>query len=97
MIIEVDDKTGLATTYKSVMEFARNHKEELEDRYKKRFTPEIQVEVNNIQLLQDLLPEGTSPIKKIHEHRNYIVVNCENGEIHSLDRSGEYPYFKFYK
>lgn len=97
MIIEVDDKTGLATTYKSVMEFARNHKEELEDHYKKRFTPKIQVEVNNIQILQDLLPEGTSPIKKIHEHRNYIVVNCEKGEIHSLDRCGEYPYFKFCK
>lgn len=97
MIIEVDNKTGLATTYKSVMEFARNHKEELEEHYKKRYTPKIQVEVNNIQKLQDLLPEGTSPIKKIYEHTKYIVVNCENGEIHSLDRCGEYPYFKFYK
>ena len=97
MIIEVDDKTGLATTYKSVFEFAREHSQELDEHYKKKYLPKVEVSLWNLSLIQDLLPEGTSPIKKIHEHRNYIVVNCEKGEIHSLDRCGEYPYFKFCK
>lgn len=30
MIIEVDDKTGLATTYRSVLEFAKVHNQELD-------------------------------------------------------------------
>lgn len=97
MIIEVDDKTGRATTYKSVMEFASIHSDVFDEYYKHKYTPKIQVNVFNIQILQNLLPEGTSPIKKIHEHSNYIVVNCENGEIHSLNRIGEYSYFKFCK
>ena len=97
MIIEVDDKTGIATTYRSVMEFARNHSQELDGHDKKKYLPKVEVDVWNLSLIQDLLPEGTSPIKKIITHPSYIVVNCENGEVHSLDRIGERPYFKFYK
>lgn len=97
MIIEVDDKTGLATTYKSVFEFAREHSKELDGHYKKKYLPKVEVDLWNLSLIQDLLPEGTSPIKKITTHLGYIVVNCENGEVHSLDRIGERPYFKLYK
>ena len=97
MIIEVDDKTGLATTYKSVFEFAREHSEELDEHYKKKYLPKVEVDLWNLPLIQELLPEGTSPIKRIITHPSYIVVNCEKGEVHSLDRIGERPYFKFYK
>ena len=97
MIIEVDDKTGLATTYRSVLEFARVHNQELDDHYKKKYCPNVKVDLCNLPLIQDLLPEGTSPIKKIITHTDYIVVNCENGEIYSLVRIGKHPYFKFYK
>ena len=97
MIIEVDDKTGLATTYKSVLDFARVHNQELDEHYKKKYRPKVEVNLWNLSLIQDLLPKGTSPIKKINAHPSYIVVNCENGEIHSLDRIGERPYFKFYQ
>lgn len=97
MIIEVDDKTGLATTYSSVFEFAREHSQELDDHYKKKYLPKVKVSLWNLSLIQDLLPEGTSPIKKIITHPSYIVVNCENGEVHSFDRIGERLYFKLYK
>ena len=97
MIIEVDEKTGLATTYRSVTDFAREHRQELDEHYKKKYSPKVEVDVWNLSLIQDLLPVGTSPIKKIITHPSYIVVNCENGEVHSLDRIGERPYFKFYK
>ena len=97
MIIEVDDKTGLATTYRSVTDFTREHSQELDEHYKKKYFPKVEIDLWNLSLIQDLLPEGTSPIKKIITHRDYIVVNCENGEIHSLDRIGERPYFKLYK
>lgn len=96
MIIEVDDKTGRATTYKSVMEFASSHSDDFNEYYKHKYTPKIQVELTNLQILQDLLPKGTSPIKKIYAHRNYIVVKCENKESYSLKRIGEYPYFQFW-
>ena len=97
MIIEVDDKTGLATTYKSVLEFARVHSQELDEHYKKKYLPKVEVSLWNLSLIQDLLPKDTSPIKKIITHTDYIVVNCENGEIYSLVRIGKHPYFKFYK
>lgn len=97
MIIEVNDITGLATTYRSVTDFAREHSQELDEHYKKKYLPKVEVSLWNLPLIQDLLPEGTSPIKKIITHCNYIVVNCENGEIHSLDRIGERPFFKFCK
>lgn len=97
MIIEVDDKTGFATTYRSVFEFAREHNQELDEHYKKKYLPKVEVSLWNLPLIQDLLPEGTSPIKKIIAHLSYIVVNCENDEVHSLDRIGERPYFKLYK
>ena len=97
MIIEVDDKTGLATTYKSVLDFARVYNQELDEHYKKKYLPKVEVSLWNLPLIQELLPEGTAPIKKIIAHPSYIVINCENGEVHSLDRIGERPYFKFYK
>ena len=97
MIIEVDEKTGIATTYKSVSQFARVHRQDFDEQYKKKYLPKVEVDVWNLSLIQDLLPVGTSPIKKIITHPSYIVVNCENGEVHSLDRIGERPYFKFYK
>lgn len=97
MIIEVDDKTGLATTYKSVLDFARVYNQELDEHYKKKYLPKVEVSLWNLSLIQDLLPKGTSPIKKIITHTDYIVVNCENGEIYSLVRIGKHPYFKFYK
>ena len=97
MIIEVDDKTGLATTYKSIFEFAREHSKELDEQYKKKYLPKVEVDLWNLPMIQEFLPEGTSSIKKIITHPSYIVVNCEKGEVHSLDRIGERPYFKFYK
>ena len=97
MIIEVNDITGVATTYKSVSEFAREHSQELDEHYKKKYLPKVEVDLWNLPLIQELLPEGTSPIKRIITHPSYLVVNCENGEVHSLDRIGERPHFKFYK
>ena len=97
MIIEVDDKTGLATTYKSVLDFAKVHNQELDEHYKKKYLPKVEVSLWNLSLIQDLLPKGTSPIKKIITHTDYIVVNCENREIYSLVRIGKHPYFKLYK
>ena len=95
--IEVDEKTGLATTYKSVFEFAREHSQELDEHYKKKYLPKVEVDSWNLSLIQDLLPKGSAPIKKIITHTDYIVVNCENGEIYSLVRISKHPYFKFYK
>ena len=86
MIIEVDDKTGLATTYKSVLEFAREHSQELDEHYKKKYLPKVEVDLWNLSLIRDLLPEGTSPIKKIITHTDYIVLNCENGKIHYYEK-----------
>ena len=97
MIIEVDDKTGIATTYKSVSQFAREHRQDFDKQYKKKYLPKVEVDLWNLSLIQDLLPKDTSPIKKIITHTDYIVVNCENGEIYSLVRIGEHPYFKLYK
>lgn len=102
MIIEVDDKTGIATTYKSVLEFAREHRQDFDEQYKKKYhkkkyLPKVEVDLWNLSLIQDLLPKDTSSIKKIITHTDYIVVNCENGEIYSLVRIGEHPYFKLYK
>ena len=97
MIIEVDDKTGLANTYRSVLEFAKVHNQELDEYYKKKYCPNVKVDLCSLPIIRDLLPEGTSPIKKIITHPSYIVANCENGEVHSLDRIGERQYFKLYK
>lgn len=86
MIIEVDDKTGLATTYRSVFEFAREHSQELDEHYKEKYLPKVEVSLWNLPLIQDLLPEGTSPIKKIITHTDYIVLNYENGEIYYYEK-----------
>ena len=86
MIIEVDDKTGLATTYRSVLEFAKVHNQELDEYYKKKYCPNVKVDLCNLPLIQDLLPEGTSPIKKIITHTDYIVRNYENGESYYYER-----------
>ena len=97
MIIEVNENTGLATTYRTVTDFAREHSQELDEHYKKKYLPKVEVDLWNLSLIQELLPEGTSPIKKITSHNSCIVVKCENGEVHSLERIGERPYFKLYK
>lgn len=86
MIIEVDDKTGFATTYRSVLEFAKVHNQELDEYYKKKYCPNVKIDLCNLPLNQDLLPEGTSPIKKIITHTDYIVLNYENGEIHYYEK-----------
>ena len=86
MIIEVDDKTGLATTYRSVLEFAKVHNQELDEHYKKKYCLNVKVDLCNLPLIQDLLPEGMSPIKKIITHTDYIVLNCENDEIHYYEK-----------
>ena len=86
MIIEVDDKTGLATTYKSVLDFARVYNQELDEHYKKKYLPKVEVSLWNLSLIQDLLPKGTSPIKKIITHTDYIVLNYENGEIYYYEK-----------
>lgn len=86
MIIEVDDKTGLATTYRSVLEFAKVHNQELAEYYKKKYCPNVKVDLCNLPIIQDLLPKGMSPIKKIITHTDYIVLNYENGEIYYYEK-----------
>ena len=86
MIIEVDDKTGLATTYRSVLEFAKVHNQELDEHYKKKYCPNVKVDLCNLPIIQDLLPKDMSPIKKIITHTDYIVLNYENGEIYYYEK-----------
>ena len=86
MIIEVDDKTGLATTYRSVLEFAKVHNQELDEHYKKKYCPNVKVDLCNLPIIQDLLPKDMSPIKKIITHTDYIVLNYENGEMYYYEK-----------
>lgn len=86
MIIEVDDKTGFATTYRSVFEFAKVHNQELDEYYKKKYCPNVKVDLCNLPIIQDLLPKCMSPIKKIITHTDYIVLNYENGEIYYYEK-----------
>lgn len=86
MIIEVDDKTGLATTYRSVFEFAKVHNQELDEYYKKKYCPNVKDDLCNLPIIQDLLPKDMSPIKKIITHTDYIVLNYENGEIYYYEK-----------
>lgn len=94
MIIEVDDKTGKATTYKSMYEFTFAHSKELDEIYEKKFAPEVELNFWNRELLEEQLPSGAGKIVCITSHRSYIVCKCENGEVYSFDRTGETPYFK---
>lgn len=86
MIIEVDDKTGFATTYRSVLEFAKVHNQELDEYYKKKYCPNVKVDLCNLPIIRDLLPKDMSPIKKIITHTDYIVLNYENGEIYYYEK-----------
>lgn len=86
MIIEVDDKTGFATTYRSVLEFAKVHNQELDEYYKKKYCLNVKIDLCNLPIIQDLLPKGMSSIKKIITHTDYIVLNYENGEIYYYEK-----------
>ena len=66
MIIEVDDKTGKATTYKSMYEFTSAHSKELDEIYEKKFAPEVELNLWNRELLEEQLPAGTGKICAYH-------------------------------
>lgn len=94
MIIEVDDKTGVAKTFNSVSAFVSAHSKELDEVYKKKFTPEVELNFWNREFLEEQLPKQAGKIVRITSHRSYIVCKCENGEVYSFNRTGETPYFK---
>ena len=94
MIIEVDDNTKESKVYSSLYEFCAAHSEELSEKYRKQFAPSVEVNMWNLELIQSLLPSCATKIVMVTEHASYIVVKCEDGEVYSLNRIGEYPYFK---
>ena len=94
MIIEVDDKSGQCKSYKSFDDFCYEHSNELDEKYRKQFAPKVEVSMWNLELIQSLLPKCATPIVKVTEHVNYIVVKCEDGEIYSLNRIGSHPWFE---
>ena len=94
MIIEVDDKSGQCKSYKTFDDFCYEHSNELAEKYRKQFAPKVEVSMWNIELIQSLLPKCATPIVKVTEHVNYIVVKCEDGEIYSLNRIGSHPWFE---
>lgn len=81
MIIEVDDKTGKATTYKSMYEFTSAHCKELDEIYKKKFAPKVKLNFWNRKLLEEQLPSGTGKIVCITSHHivltSYACVKME--------------------
>lgn len=94
MIIEVDETTGKATTYKTLDAFTHAHKDELDSIYKKKFAPKIELDLWNDAVLTDQLPKGAGKIVRITSHIGHIVCKCENGDVYSFDRVPESPYFK---
>ena len=94
MIIEVDVNTKESKVYSSLYEFCAAHSEELSEKYRKQFAPSVEVNVWNLELIQSLLPSCATPIVKVIEHVNCIVVNCEDGEVYSLNRIGVHPWFE---
>ena len=94
MIIEVDDNTKESKVYSSLCEFCAAHSDELSEKYRKQFAPAVEVDIWNLELIQSLLPSCATKIVMVTEHASYIVVKCEDGEVYSLNRIGEYPYFK---
>ena len=94
MIIEVDDNTKESKVYSSLYEFCAAHSDELAEKYRKQFAPAVEVDMWNLELIQSLLPSCATKIVMVTEHASYIVVKCEDSEVYSLNRIGEYPYFK---
>ena len=94
MIIEIDDNTKESKVYSSLYEFCAAHSEELDEKYRKQFAPAVEVDMWNLELIQSLLPSCATKIIMVTEHASYIVVKCEDGEVYSLNRIGQYPYFK---
>lgn len=94
MIIEVDEQTGKAVTYKSIAEFCRHHNRELKAHYEKKPKHAVEVNLLNKDIIEHLLPEDSGTVTRIHSHTSFIVVNTDRGNIFSLDRTGEPPFFK---
>ena len=94
MIIEVDDYTKESKVYMSLHEFCAAHSDELAEKYRKQFAPEIEVNMWNLELIQSLLPSCATKIVMVTEHSGHIVVKCEDGEVYSLNRIGQYPWFE---
>lgn len=94
MIIEVDDYTKESKVYTTLYEFCAAHSDELAEKYRKQFAPEIEVNMWNLELIQSLLPSCATKIIMVTEHSSYIVVKCEDGEVYSLNRIGQYPWFE---
>lgn len=94
MIIEVDDYTKESKVYTTLYEFCAAHSDELAEKYRKQFAPEIEVNMWNLELIQSLLPSCATKIIMVTEHSGYIVVKCEDGEVYSLNRIGQYPWFE---
>ena len=94
MIIEVDDNTKESKVYSSLCEFCSAHSDELAEKYRKQFAPSVEVNMWNLELIQSLLPSCATKIIMVTERYSYIVVKCEDGEVYSLKRIGEYPWFE---
>ena len=94
MIIEVDDNTKECKTYMTLHEFCAAHIEELAEKFRKQFTPSVEVNMWNLGLIQSLLPSCATKIVMVTEHSSYIVVKCDDGEVYSLKRIGQYPWFE---
>ena len=94
MIIEIDDNSGQCKSYKSLDAFCSEHSNELAEKYRKQFAPKVEVDMWNLELIQSLLPSCATPIVKVTEHADYIVVKCDDGEVYSLNRIGVYPWFE---
>ena len=94
MIIEIDDTTKESKTYTTLHEFCAAHSDELAEKYRKQFAPEIEVNMWNLELIQSLLPSCATKIIMVTEHTSRIVVKCEDGEVYSLNRTGQYPWFE---
>ena len=94
MIIEIDDNTKESKVYNSLHEFCAAHRDELAEKYRKQFAPSVEVNMWNLELIQSLLPSCATKIVMVTEHTGYIVVKCDDGEVYSLKRIGEYPWFE---
>ena len=88
MIIEVDDTTKESKTYMSLYEFCAAHSDELAEKFRKQFSPSVEVNMWNLELIQSLLPSCATKIIMVTEHASYIVVKCEDGEVYSLNGIG---------
>lgn len=92
MFIEIDDNTKESKVYSSLNELCAAHNDELAEKYRKQFAPAVEVDMWNLELIQSLLPNCATKIVKVTEHASYIAVKCEDDEVYSLNRIGEFPY-----